>query len=129
MTASRVEHVNLTVSDPIATARMLVAVFGWRIRWEGDAIDCGKTVHVGDETTYLALYRRPGVLHEPQRSYDVKTGLNHIGIVVDDLDAVEARVKSAGYSSRSHADYEPGRRFYFEDGDGLEIEVVSYADE
>ncbi|MEM7190453.1 MAG: VOC family protein, partial [Pseudomonadota bacterium] len=25
-------------------------------------------------------------------------------------------------------DYEPGRRFYFADHDGIEFEVVSYAD-
>ncbi|MEC7669548.1 MAG: VOC family protein, partial [Pseudomonadota bacterium] len=27
----------------------------------------------------------------------------------------------------NHADYEPGKRFYFDTPDGIEIEVVSYA--
>ncbi len=52
--------------------------------------------------------------------------LNHIGVEVDDLDATEARVVAAGLTPFSHADYEPGRRFYFLDPDGIEYEVVSY---
>ena len=32
-----------------------------------------------------------------------------------------------GYEPFSHADYEPGRRFYFLDRDGIEFEVISYA--
>lgn len=53
-------------------------------------------------------------------------GLNHLGIVVDDLDSAEKRILAAGFKTRSHGDYEPGRRFYFEDGDGLEFEVIAY---
>ena len=32
-----------------------------------------------------------------------------------------------GLTPFSHGDYEPGRRFYFLDPDGVEYEVVSYA--
>lgn len=53
--------------------------------------------------------------------------LNHIGVEVDDVDATEARVVAAGLRPFRHADYEPGRRFYFLDPDGIEHEVVSYA--
>mgnify|MGYP003543838926 CR=1 FL=1 len=53
--------------------------------------------------------------------------LNHIGVQVDDLDAVEAKVLAAGLTPYSHDNYEPGKRFYFFDGDGVEFEVVSYA--
>jgi hypothetical protein len=41
--------------------------------------------------------------------------------------AAEARVIAAGLRPFSHADYEPGRRFYFLDPDGIEYEVVSYS--
>ena len=48
-------------------------------------------------------------------------------MVVSDLDAVEQRVKDAGSEPYSHADYEPGRRrFYFEDENAVEFEVVNY---
>ena len=33
----------------------------------------------------------------------------------------------AGLKPFNHADYEPGRRFYFFDWDHIEWEVVSYA--
>ena len=31
-----------------------------------------------------------------------------------------------GFTPYSHGDYEPGRRFYFTDGAGIEFEIVSY---
>lgn len=52
--------------------------------------------------------------------------LNHVGLLVDDLDAAEAVVVAAGLTPFNHGDYEPGRRFYFFDWDGIEFEVVSY---
>ena len=126
MTTSRLEHVNLTVSDPRATASLLERIFDWRVRWEGAAIHGGTSVHVGEGNSYVALYALGTPIADGTRSYDRLLGLNHLGVVVDDLDAVEARVVAEGLVPRSHADYEPGRRFYFEDADGLEIEVVEY---
>ena len=121
------EHVNLTVSDITATGRWLGAVFGWRERWKGGSIHNGTTAHVGDATSYIALYTPPdGPGQRSDESYFVRGGLNHVAVVVDDLDAVEARVRAAGFAPHSHADYEPGRRFYFDDHDGIEWEVVSY---
>jgi glyoxylase I family protein len=35
-------------------------------------------------------------------------------------------VKAEGLEPFGHADYQPGRRFYFLDADGIEFEVVSY---
>lgn len=35
MSESRVEHVNVTVTDPARAARLMEAVFGWRVRWRG----------------------------------------------------------------------------------------------
>ena len=52
--------------------------------------------------------------------------VNHVGIVVDDLDEIEQRVRSVGFEPPMHADYELGRRIYFYDETGLEIEVGSY---
>ena len=127
---AQLEHVNITVSDPQKTAAMLSDLFGWHTRWEGAAINGGFTVHVGSDDTYIALYTGPGgAAHQTpaDNSYLQKAGFNHVGIIVDDLDALEAKVKAKGFTSHSHADYEPGRRFYFIDGDGVEYEVISYA--
>ncbi|MFQ5557943.1 MAG: VOC family protein [Acidimicrobiales bacterium] len=122
-----IEHVNMTVRDPRRTADVLQRVFGWRTRWEGPSLENGRTIHVGTDTHYLALYTHPDVPDEPHTTdHDTVGGLNHVGVVVDDLDAVERRVLAEGITTFNHADYEPGRRFYFLDGDGVEYEVVSY---
>lgn len=120
------EHANITVSDPTATAGWMETLFGWHVRWQGDAKDGGHTVHVGTKDRYVALYA-PGVkIVSGTSSYTTVGGLNHIAVVVDDLDATEAKVAAEGFTPRSHQDYEPGRRFYFHDADGIEYEVVAY---
>jgi catechol 2,3-dioxygenase-like lactoylglutathione lyase family enzyme len=126
MAQTRLEHVNLTVSDPASTAQMLVDLFGWKIRWQGPAMAGGFTIHVGTDTDYLAVYAAPP---QPGARAGFKKGapLNHVGIEVDDLDGVERKVIAKGLVPFSHGDYEPGRRFYFFDADGIEYEIVSYA--
>ena len=120
------EHVNFTVSDPDATAAWLGRVFGWGVRWAGPSMGEGRSVHVGTRESYVALYR-PGEAASPGGDpHRMRGGLNHVGVTVDDLDAVEERVRAEGFEPGSHADYEPGRRFYFDDRDGVEWEVVSY---
>lgn len=127
---AQLEHVNVTVADPKAMAQMLDALFGWRIRWEGSALNgAGYTVHVGTDETYLALYTGSDVkpMTPSGTSYTRIAGLNHIGVVVDDLDAVEGKAKALGLTPTSHADYEPGRRFYVDTPHDVEIEVICYA--
>ena len=126
MAEAALEHVNITVSDPDKTAKRLCDLFGWRIRWQGDAIHGGRTIHVGSKSSYVAVYTRGARAEAEVDSYSTRGGLNHIGVLVADLDQVEAKVRDAGLEPHSHADYEPGRRFYFHDDDGLEFEVVSY---
>ena len=124
---AHLEHVNFTAPDPDRTAARLCALFDWQIRWTGQAKTTGYTVHVGGTDTYLAIYAQPGAQADPGDTYATRGGLNHIGVVVDDIDATEARVADLGYTPHMHGDYEPGRRFYFDMEDGIEIEVVSYA--
>ena len=127
--SARLEHVNITVPDPDLVANWLCDLFGWKIRWAGDAIHGGRSVHVGSDDQYLAIYSgEPGRQVAPHHaSYNQVGGLNHVGVVVDDLDAVEAKVKAMGYTPENHANYEPGRRFYFRDAHNIEYEIVSYA--
>ena len=126
MPSPRIEHVNVTVRDPDRTSRLMTELFGLPIRWQGAARDGGLSIHVGSADQYIALYTGAGVAYTAD---DFAKGrpLNHIGVEVDDLDATEALVVAAGLTPFSHGDYEPGRRFYFLDPDGIEYEVVSYA--
>ncbi|MFT4811429.1 MAG: hypothetical protein ACI9LX_004806 [Paraglaciecola sp.] len=50
------EHNNLTVTNTDVTATILAKIFNWKIRWAGAAKDKGKTIHLGTDNTYLALY-------------------------------------------------------------------------
>lgn len=122
----RLEHANITVTDPKATSAWMGRVFGWDIRWEGPGMETGYTVHVGEKDSYLALFSFGTSAPAKTSSYRTTAGLNHIAVVVDDLEEVEANVVAEGFTPRSHQDYEPGKRFYFQDGDGIEFEVVCY---
>ncbi|WP_299830315.1 VOC family protein [uncultured Roseobacter sp.] len=122
----RLEHANYTVSDGEATAAWMQELFGWHIRWKGDATSGGQSIHVGSDTQYLALYTPAQDTSEKVDSYTTRGGLNHIAVVVEDIDAMEEAVKKVGFTTGNHADYEPGRRFYFHDHDNIEYEVVQY---
>jgi len=91
MSDAFLEHANITVTDPERTTDMLCKIFNWDIRWHGPAIDGGSSTHIGGKDSYLAIYA-PKVLKEPSdNSYTTPGGLNHVGIVVDYIDATERR--------------------------------------
>jgi catechol 2,3-dioxygenase-like lactoylglutathione lyase family enzyme len=123
---ARLEHVNVTVADPDAAAQTLCALFDWKVRWAGPGMETGRTVHVGDNSSYLALFTFGTPEKGRQESYRTIGGLNHIAVVVDDLQRTMERVKAAGFVPGDVHDYEPGKRFYFVEANGIEIEVVSY---
>ena len=123
MTQAYLEHVNVTVADANKTAALLVDLFDWHIRWSGPARDGGYTVHAGTTDHYLAVYQPSD---GQSRNFPKGAPLNHVDIVVDDLDAVEAKVITRGLKPFNHGDYDPGRRFYFFDNTGIEFEIVSY---
>jgi hypothetical protein len=108
------------------TAEMMCSVFGWQVRWQGPSSLGGETIHVGTDKAYVAIYTPPRS-ERASGGREAKGRLNHIGVVVSDLDATEQKVREAGYKPYAHADYEPGRRFYFLGDDGIEFEVVSYS--
>lgn len=122
MPKGRLEHANITVTNPDRSAKLFEELCDWHERWRGNSQMGGRTIHVGDEAAYLAIYT-----HDNARGGYVKgVPLNHVGVVVDDLDAAEKVVVEHGLKPFGHDDYEPGKRFYFLDWDGIEFEVVSY---
>ncbi|TNE45250.1 MAG: VOC family protein [Sphingomonadales bacterium] len=117
-----IEHVNITVTDIERSSALLQELLGWHERWRGAAMMGGETIHVGTEDRYIALYTNPAA----KGGYSKGVPLNHVGLLVDDLDAAEAVVTKHGLKSWGHDDYEPGKRFYFYDWDGIEFELVNY---
>ena len=76
--------------------------------------------HVGTDDTYIAL----------NESSDVDSGrgpFNHLGYVVDDVEALADRLQTAGYREGFVAPPHPHRkRRYFHDADNNEWEFVEY---
>ncbi len=122
MASGWLEHVNLTVSDPDRSSILLQDLCGWHERWRGPSQLGGRTIHVGSARDYIALYTHD----RAAGPYPKGAPLNHVALVVEDLDEAERTVLAAGLEPFNHGDYEPGRRFYFFDWDGIEFEMVSY---
>ena len=126
MTQAILEHVNITVGNPERTAAMLSHLFDWTVRWQGQGGGGGRTIHVGTATSYIALSSTKTSDGTPL-VHGKGHPLNHVGIEVTDLDDVERRALKFGLTPFNHDDYEPGRRFYLLDDDGIEWEIVSYS--
>jgi len=118
------EHVNFTVSDLDRSIRFYSDLLGLRVRWRGPLSDGRRAAHLGDEHSYLALFEAAA---EGRVETDMRSvGLNHFGLVVDNLDELKTRLASLGTPHHAEHDYEPGRRVYFFDPDGIEVELVQY---
>ena len=120
----RLEHVNLTVGDLERSIRFYTELFGLRVRWQGTTSSGTPAAHVGDDDSYLAFFEGRGA--SPAWNYGA-VGYNHMGFVVEDLDAAKARVIELGGEVHGEDEYDPGRRLYFTDPDGFEVELVEYA--
>ncbi len=116
------EHVNFTVSDLDRSVDFYTRLFGFKVRWKGTLEDGRLAAHVGDDRQYLALFEAvsPGQVE----NHMTEVGLNHFGFVVESLDEMKSRLAELGVSPRVEHDYEPGRRLYFFDSDGIEVELV-----
>ncbi|MEM7410935.1 MAG: VOC family protein [Myxococcota bacterium] len=131
----RIEHVNLTVHDLERSIAFYRHVFGWDVRWRGEILNTTRTApaaHVGvQDGPYLALFEAEAEAEreagEPLRSSYAAPGVNHFAVEVEALEPILARLPAAGTRVHLEMDYEPGRRAYFYDPDGIEIEIVSYA--
>ena len=119
------EHANVTVKDLEQSIDFYRDLMGFEVRWRGTVSSGSPAAHVGTDRFYLALFEasRDG---EFDRDYE-SPGLNHVGFVVDDLDAKRRKLADLGLDVHLEGEYEPGRRFYFYDPNGLEVELVEYA--
>jgi catechol 2,3-dioxygenase-like lactoylglutathione lyase family enzyme len=121
--AARLEHVNISSSDCDRLADFLARLTGWTRRWEGPAMNDGRTIHLGDDRAYLAIYTHA----DTAGGFAKGTPMNHIGIVVMDIERAERLVEREGLTPFNQGQYDPGpRSFYFMDWDGIEFEIVAY---
>jgi hypothetical protein len=116
------EHIHVNVDSLAVTRDFLEAAVPTIVRrGGGNAPGYGPWLHVGDDSSYIALTEVPGSTTAPN--------LRHIGIVVNDIAGLIARLQAAGYSpaDASELDSHPHRRrIYYADGNGLDWEFVEY---
>ncbi|HVW34369.1 MAG TPA: VOC family protein [Acidimicrobiia bacterium] len=119
-----IEHVNLTVADLDRSISFYCDLLDLHVRWKGPVDGQRLGAHVGDDRCYLALFQAAAggaVEHDY-----LTPGLNHFGFVVDDLEEARRRLEQLGGVVHFEPNYEPGRRIYFMDPDGHEVELVQY---
>jgi len=121
------EHINITSTDIEATVAFLqTAMPEFQIRGGGEGIACKRWVHVGTDSSYLSIEDRGASEKGPHRPY-IHPGLNHIGFVVPDSDALVGRMRRAGYEEGNHVlDHPFRKRYYFFDHDENEYEFIEY---
>ncbi|WP_330960495.1 VOC family protein [Photobacterium sp. 53610] len=121
-----VEHANLTVRHLENTIQFLqTAIPEFSVRHLGQQ-PTHRWCHIGTDETYLALQE---VVDRDQidRHPYLDLGINHIGLVVDDILQVRTRLLEAGYRENEMETSHPWReRVYFYDKDGIEWEFIQY---
>lgn len=120
-----VEHANITVSnidDAVQFIQTAIPEFKERHRGQTNYRWC----HIGTDDSYIAL-QEVVARKQTDRSPYLDVGINHIGIVVDDVDRVQKRLLAAGYEQNDIGEDNPFRkRVYFYDASGVEWEFIEY---
>ncbi len=122
------EHANMTVNNLDQSIHFFQSAFpDFIIRGGGDS-DGRKWIHLGNDTTYIAINEAVEEIHN-EKNYST-SGFNHIGFVVEDLAEISEQLSAAGYKRSYPKQVEEFRiRDYFFDADGNEFEFVQYLSE
>ena len=119
------EHANITVSNLKESIHFFQTAFPhFKIR--GGGKQSREWIHLGDDTTYLALNQFDGRELLNRENYD-DLGINHIAFVVENVSEITERLLKAGYKRDFPSQNEKYRtREYFADKDGNEYEFIQY---
>jgi catechol 2,3-dioxygenase-like lactoylglutathione lyase family enzyme len=127
----RIEHANLAVENLDGMVRFIrTALPNFGIRAKGKTEDGATWIHIGTDSTYIALCTSIHVPVTKRRPYDGSPGVNHIGFEVSDVEAVRRRLADGGYHDSTVQNNHPFRkRVYFYDPEGNDWEFVQYFSE
>ena len=124
---TQLEHANLSVRQIDAMIQFITtAIDDFHVRHDaGDG--AGRWVHVGNDSSYIALNVATQTPNEAFKPYGGMPGCNHLGFVVSDAEAVAQRLTAGGYTASTYPNAHPHRkRVYFLDPEGNDWEFVEY---
>lgn len=126
---TKIEHLNITVPDiDEAVTFIKIVAPDFEVRKDETPPASYRWVHIGNDEYYFALQQahigaKP---KNPQKTYK-NYGVNHIALVVDDIDQIEIKLVESGYKRSIDTPLEKFRkRLYFFDHAGFEWELVEY---
>ena len=141
-----IDHIGIVVRSLQESVPFYEALFGapvQRVSWRGKDAEyvAAMVAHPGLELdgvffqvpytqTLLEMIEYHGVAETGERLDPMKVSAMHLGLYVDDLDAVVARLKAFGVTFRSgpiDIPYGPskgGRTIYFNDPNGVNIQLM-----
>ncbi len=122
------EHANITVNNIQEAIKFFQTAFPhFKIRGQGN--EMREWVHLGDDTTYIAINKAINKNLNVEKNYD-RAGINHIGFVVENVEEIARNLLSNGYKRDYPKEVEEFRiRDYFADADGNQYEFVQYLSE
>lgn len=125
---AKLEHINLHVGSIDETLKFLRCAFPeFQIRFDSQEHEEKRWAHFGDANTYFALYQADETLKEKRQLYSATPGVNHFGLVVDDVELIRQRLEEEGYQESTVPNNHHGRkRIYFFDPDGNDWEFIQY---
>lgn len=120
MQLQRLDHVSLNVTDRARSIAWYRDVLGLQQLNQPTAGD--EPVFLGQPGLQFGLFQaeRQSPAREPESS-----GLRHVALVVDDLDAAQERLRSNGVDFR-YEDHGNALSVYFGDPDGHVLELTTY---
>ncbi|WP_122036355.1 VOC family protein [Aliivibrio sp. EL58] len=127
---TRFEHANITVPNiDAATAFLLNAAPDFRIKIDKTPDGAHRWAHIGNANCYFALQEPQEMSNSKDTRYPYKNiGINHIGLIVEDLDKIQQKLLALGYEQNGDIMQEKhGRRLYFYDKAHFEWELVEYS--
>ncbi len=126
---SRLEHANLVVKTIQPSLDFLLTAFPeWYIRGSGQGQWAGESrnwLHVGNDDYYLTL--NDGAQGDNRDLAGLTPGLAHLGFVIDDVEALMARLQGKGYAVDIIGRDHPHRKtVYYIDPNGFQYEFIQY---
>ena len=129
--STKLEHANLCVVDIDGMIKFLQAALSdFIVRHDETDSDGDRWVHIGNDTTYIALNNSTQKDSSDWTPYSGKPGVNHLGYMVDNAEQVRSRLLAADYIESTVENNHPFRkRLYFYDPEGRDWEFVEYLSE